>query len=123
MWHGGTGQAWREEITTYYSIEATSMLMAQLNRIAARVADGLSVEHIDLVPILDDSLKTYYDFIHLTPAGAGKVAAAVAGALLRQLPVTERMRAEAASARDRPQHAAIFNSLNPAAAARTPRYS
>jgi lysophospholipase L1-like esterase len=84
MWHGGTGQAWREEVTTYYSLEAMSMLMTQLNCIAARVADGLSVEQIDLVPILDDSLDTYYDFFHLTPRGAQIVAAAVAASLLRQ---------------------------------------
>jgi lysophospholipase L1-like esterase len=94
MWHGGTAQAWREEVTTYYSVEATSALMAQLNRIAARVADELRVEQIDLVPILDGSLNTYYDFIHLTPGGAGKVAAAVAATILRQPPVYEDTQAE-----------------------------
>jgi hypothetical protein len=84
MWHGGVGQAWREEITTYYSVDVTSRLMALLDERVARVADELDVEHLDLMPILDRSLDTYYDFFHLTPAGARAVASAVAAALVRQ---------------------------------------
>ncbi len=84
MWHGGVGQAWREEITTYYSVDVTSRLMALLDDRVARVADELDLEHLDLMPILDRSLDTYYDFFHLTPAGARAVASAVAAALVRQ---------------------------------------
>jgi lysophospholipase L1-like esterase len=82
MWHGGAGQAWREDVTTYYSIEVTSKLMALVDERAARVADELGVEHIDLRAILKPSLANYYDFFHLTPAGAQSVALAVARSLL-----------------------------------------
>jgi hypothetical protein len=83
MWHGGVGQAWCEEVTTYYSIEVTSRLMARLDARAARVAAELGVEQIDLRAILDPSLATYYDFFHLTPSGAHAVASAVARTLAR----------------------------------------
>jgi len=81
MWHGGAGQAWREEVSTYYSIEVTSRLMAQMDARAARAADELGVEQLDLMPILERSLNTYYDFFHLTPAGSVTVASAIAAAL------------------------------------------
>jgi len=84
MWHGGAGQAWCEDVTTYYSIEVTSKLMALLDRRAERVADELGVEHIDLRAILEPSLATYYDYFHLTPSGAHAVASAVARVLLRE---------------------------------------
>jgi lysophospholipase L1-like esterase len=84
MWHGGIGQAWREEVTTYFSIEVTARLMELLDGRAAEVADALGVEQIDLRRVLDASLDVYYDFFHLTPAGAHAVAATVAAAILRQ---------------------------------------
>src|SRR5580765_8206082 len=83
MWHGGVGQAWCEDVTTYYSIEVTSRLMARLDARAARVAAELGVEQIDLRAILEPSLAIYYDFFHLTPAGAHAVASAVARTLAR----------------------------------------
>ena len=83
MWHGGVGQAWCEEVATYYSIEVTSRLMARLDARAARVAAELGVEQIDLRAILEPSLATYYDFFHLTPSGAHAVASAVARTLVR----------------------------------------
>jgi hypothetical protein len=84
MWHGGVGQAWREEVTTYYSVEVTAKLMALLDASAARVARALDVDQIDLMSVLDPNLSTYYDFFHLTPFGARTVADAVARTLLRQ---------------------------------------
>ncbi len=84
MWHGGVGQAWCEDVATYYSIEVTSKLMALLDARAARVADELGVEQIDLRAILEPSLSTYYDFFHLTPSGARTVASAVARLLARE---------------------------------------
>jgi hypothetical protein len=82
MWHGGVGRAWHEQVTAYYSLEVMSMLMTRLDRVAARVARELAVEQIDLMPILDCSLDTYYDLVHLTPTGAQIVAAAAAAAIL-----------------------------------------
>ncbi len=83
MWHGGVGQAWQEEVTTFYSLEVLSTLMARLNARATRVARELNVEQLDLMPILEPSVRTYYDFFHATPAGARVIAAAVAAAVLR----------------------------------------
>jgi len=97
MWHGGVGQAWCEEVTTYYSIEVTSRLMARLDARAARVAAELDVEQIDLRAILEPSLATYYDFFHLTPSGAHAVASTVARTLV-QAPI-EHSTLEGASPR------------------------
>jgi lysophospholipase L1-like esterase len=83
MWHGGVGQAWCEEVTTYFSIEVTSRLMARLDARAARVAAELGVEQSDLRAVLEPNLATYYDFFHLTPLGAQAVASAVARTLVR----------------------------------------
>jgi hypothetical protein len=84
MWHGGVGRAWCEEVTTFYSIEVTSRLMALLDLRAVRVATDLAIEQIDLMSMLRPTLENYYDFFHVTPTGAGVVAAAVASTLLRQ---------------------------------------
>ena len=83
MWHGGVGQAWCEEVTTFYSIDVTSRLMARLDARVERLATELDVEQIDLRAILEPSLATYYDFFHLTPSGAHAVASAVARTLVR----------------------------------------
>jgi lysophospholipase L1-like esterase len=84
MWHGGAGQVWREKVTTYYSIDVTSRLMALMDARAARVARELGVEQLDLMSVLEPNLATYYDFFHLTAAGAQSVASAVADTLLRE---------------------------------------
>ena len=69
--------------------------MALVDAKAAAVARALDVEQLDLMPLLDRSLATYYDGFHLTPAGARVVATAVAAAVLRQ-PVPSARRATAA---------------------------
>jgi hypothetical protein len=89
MWHGGAGQVWREEVTTFYSFDVVSRLMALVDAKAADIAVAHGVEQLDLMPLLDRSLATYYDGFHLTPAGAKAVASAVAAAVLRQ-PVSVR---------------------------------
>jgi lysophospholipase L1-like esterase len=82
MWHGGVGQAWKEDVTAYYSHEVLARLMALLDARASRVAQELEIAQLDLRPIVSPSLETYYDFFHLTPAGARAVAPAVATALV-----------------------------------------
>jgi lysophospholipase L1-like esterase len=84
MWHGGVGQAWREEVTTFYALDVLSRLMALVDAQAVRVAQDLGIEHVDLRPILEPSIENYYDFFHATPAAARLVATAVAMALVRQ---------------------------------------
>lgn len=86
MWHGGAGQVWREEVTTYYSFEVVSRLMGLVDASAERIATDVGVEQVDLMPWLPRSLETYYDGFHHTPAGARSVATLVAAAVLR-LPV------------------------------------
>jgi lysophospholipase L1-like esterase len=114
MWHGGVGQAWREEVTTYYSFEVFSALMSLLDSRAAAVAAALHVEHLDLMPILDRSLATYYDGFHLTPAGARTVATAVAAAVLRQ-PIPQAKRRPAfEEARAVPQRVPVDSFASPA---------
>jgi hypothetical protein len=58
--------------------------MARLDDTAACAADELGVEQRDLMPLLEPSAKTYYDFFHATPAGARVIADAVAAAVLRK---------------------------------------
>jgi hypothetical protein len=48
-----------------------------------KMADELCIDRLNLMPIVETSLKNYYDFIHFTPSGAGVVAEAVAGSLIR----------------------------------------
>ena len=83
MWHGGAGQAWRENVTTYYSFDVVSRLMARVDQKAGVMADALGVEQVDLMPILERSLTTYYDGFHATPHGASTVAQAIAAAVER----------------------------------------
>ena len=84
MWHGGAAQAWREEVTTFYSFEVVARLMALMDARAAAVAVGLGVQQLDLRPLLESSLVNYYDGFHPTPAGARIVTHAVAAAVLRE---------------------------------------
>jgi len=89
MWHGGVGQAWREDVTTYYSFEVFSELMRKLNDRADAVARSFDVEQLDLMPFLEPSLNTYYDVVHLTDVGARRVGEVVAAAILRK-PLSQR---------------------------------
>ena len=83
MWHGGAGQAWRENVTSYYSFDVVSRLMRCVDQSAAAIADQLGIEQVDLMPILERSLATYYDGFHATPDGARVIAAAIAAAIKR----------------------------------------
>jgi lysophospholipase L1-like esterase len=84
MWHGGMGTPWRQQVDTYYSLSAFSDVMRMLDARASAVANELNVEQLDLMPVLERSSSTYYDCFHLTPAGAQRVAAAVAAAILER---------------------------------------
>jgi hypothetical protein len=96
MWHGGAGQVWREDVTTYYSFDVVSRLMALVDAHAERIATDVGVEQLDLMPWLPSSLETYYDGFHHTPGGARSVATLVASAVLR-LPVPHARVASRAS--------------------------
>jgi len=105
MWHGGIGQIWRQEITMFYSIDVTRRLMARVDAVAARVADELGIEHVDLRSVLEPSLRNYYDFFHLTPAGSRAVASAVGAAVLGH--TVQHSTGSDSEAADRVRHAAV----------------
>lgn len=107
MWHGGAGQVWREDVTTYYSFEVVSRLMALVDARAARVAEALDVEQLDLMPILERSLNTYYDGFHATPEGARAIATAIAAAILRQPSAMAMTSVEDALVDSQPQRVAL----------------
>ena len=46
------------------------------------MANELRLQHLNLMPLPDQSLGTYYDCFHLTPLGAMTVATAIAKTLL-----------------------------------------
>lgn len=84
MWHGGIGKAWREDVKTFYTLETFSQVMSRLDARAAAVAGALGIEQLELMPILEPSLRNYYDGFHLTEVGARQVADAVTATILRE---------------------------------------
>lgn len=84
FWHGGSGKAWKEPVTVYYSLQVMNRLMGLVDARAATVAEELGIEHVDLRRSLPPSLAHYFDSFHFTPAGAAIVARTVAAALLRR---------------------------------------
>jgi hypothetical protein len=82
FWHGAVGNPYEGRVTTYYSFEVVSRLVDLVDRRVAKVADELGIQHLDLIPLLEPSLRTFYDFWHFTPAGAAVVGKAVADAVL-----------------------------------------
>ena len=102
MWHGGVGQAWRTDVTTYYSFDVVRKLMSLLDARAASIGDAMGIEHIDLMPILEGNLANYYDCFHATPAGAKVVASTVAAAVVpRRDPAPQAAEPLAAAGADR----------------------
>lgn len=95
FWHGGVGDAsLGDKVTVFYDNAVMCRLFAMMNARAAQVARDLGVECLDLMPLVEPSLKTFYDFSHFTPAGAADVAAAVASVIIgetcSQVPVVAR---------------------------------
>ena len=82
FWHGGMGKAWKQTVTTYFSLDVVNQVMHLLDARVARVAEQLGVEYRNLRSALAPSLENYYDYMHYTPAGAAVVAREVAAALL-----------------------------------------
>jgi lysophospholipase L1-like esterase len=82
FWHGGVGKPWKERITTYYSLDVVNRLLDLLHTRAARVADELGIERVNLRSVLTARSRHYFDHDHYTPAGAAVVAETVAATLL-----------------------------------------
>jgi hypothetical protein len=90
FWHGAAGNPYGGEVATYYGFGVVSRLVDLVDRRVAEVADDMGIQHVDLMPLLEPSLGTFYDFWHFTPAGAKVVGMAVAEALLEPLRATAR---------------------------------
>lgn len=102
FWHGAAGFPWKKEaVSVYYALDVVNRLMTLLDARAAQVAERLGVEHLDLNATLEPGVDNYYDYVHYTPAGAKKVAHAVAAALLRQATQAGRSERSPSSARGR----------------------
>jgi lysophospholipase L1-like esterase len=82
FWHGGAGKPWKEQVSTYFSLDVVNRLLGLVDARVVTVAETLGVPHLDLRPRLNDG-SHYYDHDHYTAAGAAIVASAVAPALIR----------------------------------------
>jgi hypothetical protein len=82
FWHGAAGNPYTGIITTYYSYEVVSRLVDLIDRRVAKIAAELGIQQVDLMPLLEPSLATFYDFWHFTPAGGAVIGKAVAKAVL-----------------------------------------
>lgn len=78
LWNFGAGRPYIETVTTYYTHRVVNELMGQLDAIQARVCADRGVRCLDLMPHLERSFDTYYDFLHFTPKGAQRVGELVA---------------------------------------------
>ena len=92
FWHGGMGKAWKQTITTYFSLDVVNQAVHLLDERAARVSEELGIEHLNLRTVLAPSLENYYDYMHYTPAGAAVIAREVAQVLLRPVLAAARDR-------------------------------
>ena len=82
LWNFGQGRPYVEQLDTYYTHAVVCELMRATDEVAARIATKTGALQLDLMPVLERSFDTYYDFLHFTPAGAQHVGKAVAEAIL-----------------------------------------
>ncbi|APR86413.1 Hypothetical protein A7982_11762 [Minicystis rosea] len=99
LWNFGLGRPYREKVTSYFSARVVDALMRRIDARAAAVADRMGVQHVDLLPDLERSARTFYDCLHFTPEGAETVGRLVADAIVHPAPRVVRPRAIAASER------------------------
>lgn len=81
MWNFGLGRPYREEVTTYFTPRIVDQLMRRVDARAVEVAVATGAEQLDLMPWLERSPRTFYDYLHLTPQGAEAVGRAVAAVI------------------------------------------
>ena len=83
FWNGGVGKAVYQHVSVFYSDAVLFRLMHSIDEAALRVCEELGVEQIDVMPVLERSVNTYYDHFHHTPTGADAIARIVAERVLR----------------------------------------
>ena len=98
MWNFRRGRIFDEQKgeqksdDAYFTHDAVRDLLWKVDRRIARSAEDMGVEQVDLAAALAPSLENFYDFIHFTPAGARRVADAVAAAVLARCPAGDLAR-------------------------------
>src|SRR2546423_1672299 len=68
------GKAWKQTVTTYFSLDVVNQVMHLLDARVARVAEQHGVEYRNLRSAPAARLEEYYDYLHYTPAGGGSAA-------------------------------------------------
>ncbi|MCP3919962.1 MAG: hypothetical protein GY711_30910 [bacterium] len=82
LWNFGAGRPYEKELDTYYSHAVVCDLMRRVDDAAAHIAEETGADQLDLMPVLERSFETYYDFLHFTPKGAKAVGEHVANAIV-----------------------------------------
>jgi lysophospholipase L1-like esterase len=82
LWSGSEGDAYRHNVSTYYSSEVLAQLAIELNGLASRVAKDNGAAMIDVQSCLQPPAACFYDDFHFTPIGAAILANTLTNALL-----------------------------------------
>lgn len=85
MWSFGAGRPHAEEVTTYYSHAVVWQLLRQVNARTSIIAKELGVEEVDLMPVLDRDIETYYDELHHTPKGCAVIGSEIANRIAERI--------------------------------------
>ena len=81
FWHGGIGRPWKEKVEVYFSLAVLNRILSLIDSRVVAVADELGLQHLNLLPQMDQGLRHFYDHDHFTPEGAAAAAEAIAAAL------------------------------------------
>ena len=82
FWNFGLGRPYREQVSTYLTPRAVDALMRLMDARSAAVAASEGLVQVDTIATLERSARTFYDELHLTPAGADAVGHLVAEGIL-----------------------------------------
>lgn len=85
FWNAAQGDPFKTTCDTYFDTSMIKERMRDMDNRAVEVAEDLNIEHIDLMPHLEMSRATFYDFYHYTPFGAQKLGEVVAKRILSNL--------------------------------------
>ncbi len=82
MWNYGFGRPYKEQVDTYLSPAVIDDLLTQVASRCGAVAREMGAEELDLLPQLERTGRTFYDFMHFTAYGSERVGELVAEAIL-----------------------------------------
>ena len=83
FWHGSQGQPYTEDVKVYYADQVVGRLMHEVESRMARIAAEEGCDCAPVRPMVEPSLVSFYDYFHLTPAGAEKVGRGLADVIAR----------------------------------------